>query len=287
MRELPIYYLKHKRLMFESQYYSLVAGLKEYSLDSEIKGFDAKAIIEEILEGVSKRDAEAVKLLYTYYDCENIISHRAGRSQHNPLANLTPEQIEDPQLVAEMLPEFVSQVIATYNDTSSSEFDRSVRFESMLFDAYYEECAKSTCSFLRAWSVTDRNLRNVVAAAIARSKSIAVESVVVGGGYIVDQLIKSSAADFGLRGELSYIDGVITVVGDEVNMIEKEHKIDLIRWDESTDILNFDYFNINMILSYLVKVNIVARWVALDPKRGREMFDAMVKDLSAKELINK
>lgn len=37
--------------MFDKNYYCLVAGLREYSLDADTKGFNARAIIEEILEG--------------------------------------------------------------------------------------------------------------------------------------------------------------------------------------------------------------------------------------------
>ncbi len=274
--------------MFETQYYSLVAGLKEYSLDGEAKGFDAKEIVNEILEGVSPKDAQAVKLLYTYYDCENIISFRSGRSAHNSLGILTREQIEDRVACDELLPELVAQIAASYGDsTLSAEVEGGVKFEKALFEAYYAECAKSSCSFLRKWADTDRNLRNILTAVVARNKGIAVEDAVVGDGYIVDQITKSSAADFGLRGELPYMDSLISAINDEANMVEKEHKIDLIRWDESTELLNFDYFNINMIMSYLVKVNIVARWAMLDPKRGRELFEAMVSDLSAKEMINK
>ena len=41
-------------------YYCLVAGLKEYTLDADTKGFDAKGIVEEILEEISSADAKAV-----------------------------------------------------------------------------------------------------------------------------------------------------------------------------------------------------------------------------------
>ena len=47
--------------MFTTNYYCLVAGLKEYSLDADTKGFDAKAIVGEILEGVDGADADAVR----------------------------------------------------------------------------------------------------------------------------------------------------------------------------------------------------------------------------------
>ena len=54
-----------------------------------------------------------------------------------------------------------------------------------------------------------RTLRNVAAVAVARTLDRAIDSVTVGGGDVVEQLHRSSAADFGLRGELAYIDAVI------------------------------------------------------------------------------
>ena len=57
--------------MFANQYYCLVASLREYTLDSDTKGFDAREIVGEILEGVKRNDAREVRLLYGYYDCEN------------------------------------------------------------------------------------------------------------------------------------------------------------------------------------------------------------------------
>ncbi|MFI3277750.1 MAG: DUF2764 family protein [Rikenellaceae bacterium] len=270
--------------MFESQYYSLVAGLREYALDSEAKGFDAKAIVEEILAELSAKDAQVVRLLYTYYDCENIVACRASRGMHNPLGNLSREEIEEQLISPTLLPSKIAHVIQSYSkgeDLTSGE-----RFEKMLFGAYYAECEASKSSFLKAWSTTDRNIRNVAAAVIARGRDITIDSVVVGEDDIVEQLTSSSAADFGLRGELSYLDAIIAAINDEGNMVEKEHKIDLIRWGEASEMSEFDYFNLNTILAYLVKINIVARWSALDAARGREMFNSLIKELGAKEKIN-
>ena len=121
----------------------------------------------------------------------------------------------------------------------------------------------------------------------AREAGRMVADVVVGGGDVVEQLKRSSAADFGLRGELQYIDAVIAAVSDEKNIVEKERKIDAIRWSEAEDIAVFDFFNINFILSYLVKINIVARWTMLSPEVGREMLNRLMKELDAKDLVNK
>lgn len=274
--------------MFEKNYYCLVAGLREYALDSDTKGFDAREIIAEILEEVSSGDAEAVRLLYGYYDCENIIALRAGRSAYNPLGNIPAEELEQEMASPKALPKAMAQVLKDYAATESEEtegVDLSLGFERALLTAYYEECARSKSRFVRQWAEFDRTLRNVTAAAVARSMDRRVDSVTVGKGDVVAQLQRSSAADFGLRGELTYVDAVLAAVNDEQNMIEKEHKIDLIRWEHAGELASSDYFNINAILSYLVKINIVARWSQLDPKRGRAMLDRIMAELDSKELI--
>jgi len=68
---------------------------------------------------------------------------------------------------------------------------------------------------------------------------------------------------------------------------EKERKIDAIRWNQAEELSTFDYFDINALLAYLVKVNIVARWTRLDDKQGREMLHRLMTSLDGKDLINK
>lgn len=279
-------------------YYCLVAGLREYTLDADTKGFDPREIISEIEEELSGADLKAVRLLYGYYDCENIIALRASREAYNPLGNLSREELAAELEEPKRLPSRMARVIKAYAaaaeadaDAEENEWAKGVNleqsFERSLLEAYYEECALSGSRFLREWASFDRTLRNISAVAVARSTGRAAASVTVGKGDIVEQLQRSSAADFGLRGELLYIDAVIAAVNDEQNIVEKEHKIDLIRWEQAVDLAARDYFDINAILSYLVRVNIVARWALLDPKRGREMLARIMAELDGKELVNK
>lgn len=279
--------------MFSAEYYYLVAGLREWTLDSDTKGFDVREIVDEILVELTKSDREAVRLLYAYYDCENIIARRAQRDRYNQLGNLTVEQIDEVlnQRRYSLLPERVAKVVKLYVEVDDEERDEEFvpteRFEKAVFEAYYEDLAHSKCRFLNGWGEFDRNLRNIAAAVAAREAGRSVADVVVGEGDVVEQLKRSSAADFGLRGELQYIDAVIAAVSDEKNIVEKERKVDAIRWSEAEEIAVFDFFNINFILSYLVKVNIVARWTLLSPEVGREMLNRLMNELDAKELVNK
>ncbi len=275
--------------MFESQYYCLVAGLKEFTLDAENKGLEPKVIIDEIMSELSTRDAKAVRLLYTYYDCENLSAARASRQRHNPLGNLDAEQIQAELIEPTLTPSSIAKVILAFASADSEhaeEVDTTQSFERALFEAYYRECAASSSSFMKRWSQVDRTIRNVAAAIAARLADVPIDEVVVGEGDVADALRRSSAADFGLRGEIPYIDALIAAVSDEPNIVEKEHKIDNIRWAEVEDASAFDYFNVSAVMAYLIKLNIVARWAELDPAKGRQMLERLMAELSAKDKIN-
>lgn len=270
------------------EYYCLVAGLREYALDSENKNFDATTIREEIREQLADKDVGYMELMYTYYDIENIVNLRSGRSQFNTLGNFTREQLAEEIAAPADLPEYLVRIMAAYKDPENTDFDdidTAMAFERSLFDAYYKQCMASKCKFIREWSQFDMNLRNVCAAYTARRMGMDISKVVVGDNFVSNSLMRSAAADFGLKGELDYIDEVMAAVTNDQNLVEKEQKIDLLRWDHADEMVTFDYFNVNRILSYLVKVNIIHRWVTLDPKTGHEMFEKLIKSLSSKELI--
>ena len=67
----------------------------------------------------------------------------------------------------------------------------------------------------------------------------------------------------------------------------EERKLDLIRWDMASELSVFDYYDVNAVLAYLVKANMVARWSRLDRKFGREIFERLRGELDGRELINK
>lgn len=274
--------------MFSNQYYTLVAGLREWALDADTKGFDARAIIDAVAEELSAGDAKAVKLLYTYYDIENLLTLRRGGSRVVSLGNLSAEQLAEEMEHPEQLPQFAQKLILAYarpEDTEWDDVDKSIAFEKAMLEAYYNECAHSSSGFLREWAAFDKALRNVSAAVTARRLDMPVAEVLVGDDEIVQGLTKSSAADFGLKGELPWIDSLLSALGEDVDMLDKEHRIDLIRWEMSEELTAFDYFNIDAVLAYLVRINLVDRWSRLDGARGKEMYQRLVSALSARDKI--
>jgi len=279
--------------MFEKQYYALVAGLREYSRETDAKGFDAPAIIEEVKDGVSKRDRGIIELFYSWYDIENIINIRSGREQFSSLGNFTREELEEELISPSRLPVWMAKIINTYNaiekDSSDADADEDLdtdkKLENNLFAAYYSQCEKSGSKFLREWGRFDHALRNISAAFAARRRSLPVSDVVVGEGDIVASLSRSSAADFGLKGEVGYIDQVMAAMGEGNNLIEKERKIDDIRWEMADELTAMNYFDIDFLLGYLVKVNIIHRWATLDPQKGGGMLKKLIDALTGSEIL--
>jgi hypothetical protein len=207
-----------------TQYYTLVAGLREYTPGFGEKGFDAGAVYGEIRRELSHADRRAAGLLWSLMD---IYGLERGRVEE-----------------------------------------------------LYGLCGASGCRWLREWARFDRNLRNVIAAHTSRTKGrpVADSLLTTEGDEIALSIGKSSAADFNLRGELDYIDRLLTSLGDETNVVEKERSIDMIRWEKADSLAEGDAFGAPTLLSYLVKVAIIGRWAALDPAVGREMYDRLLRN---------
>lgn len=278
-------------------YYCLVAGLREYTLDGDAKGFDAREVIEEIAESLSKDDALALRGWMLFHDVCNMANIANGREAFSTLGNFSKEELTEQLAQPTELPRELREVVELFAEVKKGEVDaddaRLTRIDTSrslsteLFAAYYRYCSRSRCRFLREWSEADRNLRNITAALTARERGLSVADFMVGEGDIVYQLSRSSAADFGLKGEVTYIDSLIGALSDNENLLDKEHRMDMIRWSLAEDIATFDYFNIDFLLSYITRLGLVHRWAGLDAERGREMFARLTASLGATEHIRR
>lgn len=276
-------------------YYCLVAGLREYSLDGDAKGFDAREVIDEIAEELSREDALALRGWMLFHDVCNMVNMANHREGFSTLGNFSREELEAQMEAPTKLPRELSEVVELFAEVGRGEVDaddeRLTRIDASrpmsteLFAAYYRYCSRSRCRFLREWSEADRNLRNITAALTAREKGLTIAEYMVGDGEVVQQLSRSSAADFGLKGEITYIDSLIGALSDNENLLDKEHRMDMIRWGIAEEIATFDYFNIGFLLSYVVRLSLVHRWSRLDEQRGRELFSRLVASLGATEHI--
>lgn len=89
---------------------------------------------------------------------------------------------------------------------------------------------------------------------------------------------KSNARDFGLNTELPFVDKLVQI-NENNSLLEREKAIDLLKWNYIDELNTFNYFSVEVILGFVIKLGMVERWLKLDKKTGEEMFHKLVRDL--------
>ncbi len=150
--------------------------------------------------------------------------------------------------------------------------------EENLNNHFYRAAKKSKTKFIREYFAFDQEVRNIQAAYIARKNSLDPEDYLIGDNEITEQLKYSKSHDFGLSLYSDIAPEVIKVLETD-NILEREQQMDSLKWRVSNDICTFNYFDINVILSFMLKASIVKRWHILDRKKGAQLFKELVNDV--------
>ncbi len=66
---------------------------------------------------------------------------------------------------------------------------------------------------------------------------------------------------------------------EDNNWMERELALDAIHWDYIDQLNTFNYFSIEVILAYLIKLILLERWVKLDKSDGQSVFHNLLNDL--------
>ena len=134
--------------------------------------------------------------------------------------------------------------------------------EETLGADFYAKAAESKNRFIREYFDFDARLRNMKVAYLAKRLGKN------GDAYFVDM----PEADFEERQQIQEI-------LENADFVQREQKMDELKWEKASDIARMDYFNMNAILAFMVKAKTVQRWAELDPAKGEEMFRKLVKEV--------
>jgi len=131
--------------------------------------------------------------------------------------------------------------------------------------------------FIRRYFTFDRDLRNILVALNKKKFNVDREGYVGDSeDEVIHNLQTSSLSDFGLSRDLDYASELIEHFKND-DIVNFQKYIDQLRWEKINTINTFDYFNINIILGYLVKFILVERWHALDAQTGDNAFRQRTK----------
>lgn len=136
---------------------------------------------------------------------------------------------------------------------------------------FYEKALAHNNSFIREYFAFDLNLRNAkvryLNKALSRPADKDTITLLTPSGDIRSELDSFE--------ESARLDAVLAA-GD---ILSRERGLDDLMWDKIDALTTFNYFDINRILGFIAKLNIVARWFNLDEQTGRELFKRLVDEV--------
>lgn len=274
-------------------YYYLVAGLPELLMDQDRKDFSVNALKEEVKENIHPNDYKLVEFLHLPYDNENFLNQLLKRGlEFSDMGNIDKSILDELDDNIAELPTYMQDFYYQYtgkqrspeleveepeddkDDSFAIEKHPEVQFQEKFFDL----AINSKNQFINQWFQFIRDFNNILAALNCRRMGTDSARHIVGNYPLIEILTKSQAADFGLKREIDYLDKLVQI-SEIQDVLERERKFDLLKWDMATELTTWDYFNINFILAFFVKAGIIHRWLKLDAKTGEELFKRLFDDL--------
>lgn len=192
-----------------------------------------------------------------------------------------PDLKKDTLLSTEALTELLSEQL--------SDSDQKLWQKLMDEEDIVEKAESSKNEFLRAWFGFNRDLNNILTAAICRKHGLDLrkqikteseqESERLGVNSVAQQILSNpNAKDFGLTGTTPIVEEVLRIAAIE-NLLERERAIDAIRQAWLEERTMFDSFGIEKVLSYWLQNEILHRWDKLTMETGQRVFRELVAEM--------
>jgi hypothetical protein len=173
---------------------------------------------------------------------------------------------------------FVSELFFFFLRAENSEEKLELSHED--WTHFYQEIGENSSSkFVRSWLQFDHLLRNIQTAWICRKTGADASKQLIGRSEEIEPFLRNNMSDFGLRRELVFGEQIFSLLDEDIDLLEREFRFDLIRWDMADELTTFNYFDLDNVLAFLVKTEILDRWLKLDEERGALLFNSFVKSL--------
>ena len=270
-------------------YYCYIAGLPDIQIDNQKSIPAQEEILDELKQILSKGDMALLDLLRLKYDNDNLLKFLANRdAELNPLGKLTSqdwaELIElidnsderNPVRDARLLKYMLDFYTTIRNEQSEEKIDFAEDFLAALYYKYGMQCKNK---FVAEWFEFNLNINNILTALTCRKNGWDIKSAIVGDNVVAETIRNSvSARDFNLKAEIDYFDALVSI-SETANLLDREHRIDALKWNWLEENTFFSSFSIEKVLSFWLRCELMHRWDNLSMEEGAEIFRQMINDL--------
>ena len=171
--------------------------------------------------------------------------------------------------------DYIEEIVNLCSDKDRAliDFLLSGYLEENLNIGFYETALTHSNSFIRDYFRFDLNVRNAKVKYLNKALGRAADKDMLVFPEDADQAVLDAAEE-----EFEEASDLETILNSG-DILSRERGIDDLMWEKIDNLTTFNYFDINTILGFITKLNIVARWYKLDEQTGREMFKKLVDEI--------
>lgn len=266
--------------MFKRNYYYIVAGLADIVPGQSKISTGLIEFKNELSELLSANDYSKIEIIILDIDNRNILNILEKKEKDfiqggkYSLEQINQE-LKEPGFDEEYLNKFINAFIE-----EKAVFE-NMSWEDQLTNLYYDYLTnKINNKFINSYYIFDQNINNINAALVARKYDIKNKNIFIGDNIVTQAVKQSTLKDFGLAGEFPVVEKLINMFED-ADSVARERESDRIRWDYLDELNSFNYFTIEVIIAYIIKLRMIERWLKLDEETGKEMFGKLIADLNS------
>lgn len=271
-----------------SKYYYLIAGLPNIALDDSKLTYSVSDFRTEVEGMLTSKDKKLIDLFYLKYDNKNLYAYiqnpdsapdPRGSISHetfNSLYRALKDEIKLPK-DKNMPPYFVDffRIYLEEENKGDKAGVVSIPWEDRLAALYYEYAMKCGNRFIAGWFELNLNINNILTAFTCRKYGFDKTQYIIGENEVAQNIRMSNARDFGLGDSVDYLPE-LQRIAEEPDLIVREKKMDILKWKWLDDNTFFKPFDIESVFAYLLKLEMIERWVTLDKTTGEKTFREIV-----------
>lgn len=266
------------------EYYAFVTGLPDLVFDEQYKVFTIKEYREEVDEKLSARDRKILKNLLLRNDNDNVISYLIDGPENASFKELSIYSKEDIATMIEdaqneewksKYPNYFYRFLLDYFEKEEPSY---LYLVDHLAGLYFDHLCKVKNRFLAEWAELNMNIRNTMTALSCRQNGTEYAYLIVGENEVAEVLRTAANPSHNLIELMDYYDDIKNIA-EMKDILEKEQAIDQFLWNWVDENTVFHYFDIEKIMGYFFKFQIIERWRGLDKGKGKQLFREMVGEL--------
>ena len=263
--------------MSKSQYFYFISGLPDISITDVSLPFKAKDFLVELKNKIEEKDFTLVSWLYYPRDNRNLLSILFSKNNmQQPEGCYSLQELKKGIEGNVKLPDYMNAFISSYKENKSRYTE--AEWEDKLTEFYIREAVKTENNFLNKWMEFKMNLKNILLLLSNRKQALPFPEFILEANETAELLMQNPLADFSSETSLDFYNQAIKIMETE-NLVEREKKIDLLKWKKAEEMTFFNYFSIEAILSFIIRLMITERWALLKSEKDKVNLSSILNSI--------